>query len=223
MARMSQRTAFIRLTALILVTQIMAARPAQATSYTAPVTGDGQFYIYYGNITGNKGYEGCGYAGFDYGFFDFFETGICWTVGDSDSVFESPVFDGKVVYALDDERSTSLAAGFDNLSGDEDKNGPIIPYFVYTHDFDGVRAHGGYIFERDNESIFLAVDGDIENVCLGADWSEINEGNDWEASVSIWVPLTDIDDNCALYSYYTFSSDKEAGETLTIELSFTTD
>ncbi|MCX6646110.1 MAG: hypothetical protein NTY09_07120 [bacterium] len=185
------------------------------------MVGDKELYFFAGTEIGEGEYEEFSYSGLTYGLLDTFELGICWTLADSDDVLESPVFDGKVNFSLDDESATAIAVGFDNLSGDSDKNGVAIPYVVYTQDFGGIRGHAGYTFERDNEAIFFVLDGDVGDTCLGADWAQINEGSDWESSVSIWYPLEFIDESCALYSYYTFSSDSDENGSLTIEIEYT--
>jgi hypothetical protein len=207
--------------AVYVLSLSLTARPSFASTYCAGVVGDKQVYIYTGTEIGEGEYEEFSYSGLSYGLLDIFELGICWTLADSGDVFESPVLDGKVNFSLDDESATSIAFGFDNCSGDSDKNGVAIPYAVYTQDFGPIRGHAGYTFERDNEAIFFVLDGDVGDTCLGVDWAQINEGSDWESSLSVYYPLEFIDESCALYSYYTFSSDSEASNSLTIEISYT--
>jgi hypothetical protein len=211
-------TVFIAVIALFL--SIFAVQ-SLASTYCAGVVGDRDLYFYSGSEIGENEFEDYSYMGLSYGFIDIFELGICWTFGDSSDILESPVLDGKINFSLDDDSSTAIAFGFDNCSGDSDKNGVAIPYIVYTQDFGGIRGHAGYTFERDNEAIFFVLDGDVGDTCLGVDWAQINDGSDWESSVSVWYPLEFIDENCALYSYYTFSSDSEESNTVTVEIEYT--
>jgi hypothetical protein len=207
--------------ALAVIIFALSAMPAWGSTYTCGVVGDKQLYIYSGGEIGNKDYENYSYAGMTYGLMDMFEVGVCWTVGDGSDMMESPVFDAKCNFSLDDDSNTAFAIGIDNASGDIDYNGVSIPYVVYTQDFGTIRGHAGYTFERDNEALFLVLDGDVGAICLTADWAQINDGADWESSVGVYTPLEFVDEDCALYSYFTFSSDSEESDTLTVEISYT--
>jgi hypothetical protein len=207
--------------ALVTVASTLAfPLPSQALTYNCYTVGAEQAYLYFGNESGNNGYESYSYMGITYGIEDIAEIGGCWVV-DGGHMLESPVFDAKVRISLDDETGTAFALGFENASSDEDKNGSYVPYAVYTYDFGSLRGHAGYAFERDNEGIFFGIDGDVDETCLGVDWRQMDEGSEWESTINIYAPLEFIDESCALFAYYTFSSDSEESDTLTVEISYT--
>jgi hypothetical protein len=195
----------------------------RATSYSAGVTEEHALYSYYGGAIGEGEFESYQYVGFDYGIGGFAEVGVCWTLGDGFNQMTSPVIDAKLSYNADEEGRTAFAVGLDNWSHDEDYNGNGKWYVVCSHDFNQVRGHAGYIFEDENNAVFLATDWDMGDISAGVDWSQIDDGKEWEASGSIYVPLPSINEDCAFYSYYTFSSDPDQDGYLTAEIQITLD
>jgi len=122
------------------------------------------------------------------------------------------------------KNATGIAVGAWNVNFDEDKNGKIIPYFVYTHDFDGLRGSIGYEFQEDNDGIFTGWEFDAGDGVLRADWTQVNDGEDWNGSVGFETPFywdDVVDGEWTVGSWLVFSSDDNASDVWNLELTYT--
>lgn len=120
--------------------------------------------------------------------------------------------------------TTGIAIGIDNLTGDEDVNGNMIPYIAYTHDFgDNFRGTAGYAFEDGNNAIFVGFDTTSGSGTYKWDWRQINDGADWQASVGFEFPFEAYWDNWAIASWLSFSSNQNIGEVWIVEVSYLID
>jgi hypothetical protein len=211
-------------------------------TYNADVTPDNQLILYLAGEWGNDKFDDGHYVGFSYGLMDIIEIGGTWRLTEDEDYRRDPVFDVKLRYDLggtecdegcdeteeegcDGSRidTTGIAIGVDNINFDEDKNGHIIPYIAYTHDFDGMRATAGYSFEEDNGAIFVGFDAAAGDAVLKWDWTQIDDGDDWMAAVGFDLPFVLTDDNWCFSSYLAFSSNDAYSDVWGAEISYTFD
>jgi len=119
--------------------------------------------------------------------------------------------------------ATGIAVGAWNVNFDEDKNGKIVPYIVYTHDFTGLRGSVGYAFQEDNNAAFTGWAVDAGDGAVRCDWIQANDGEDWNAAVGFQTPLNwddVIDGAWGIESWLTFSSDDNASDVWTVKLTY---
>jgi hypothetical protein len=211
-------------------------------AYNADVTPACALDLHLWGEWGNNKYDDGHFLGASYGIADMAEVGFSWRLTEDEGYRQDPTYDVKLRFDLGEKpetccadgegtceegctgcpcrTSTGLAIGADNINFDEDTLGKIIPYIVYTHDFEDMRAHVGYSFEEDNGAIFAGLDFDSGDATLKFDWMQVNDGNDWEAAFGFDMPFQLYDDNWTFTSYLTFASDSDASDVWHAEVSY---
>lgn len=214
------------------------AAPAWATpsgcanTYTTDVTAEGNTILYLFGDWGNNKYDDGHYFGISYGVGDWMEIGGTYRLT-LDSDFQSdPVFDLRLRHGLSDEEECegadsgwghpgAVAFGLDNITGNEDENGSMIPYIAYTNLWcEGVRGHAGYSFEDGNNSIFIGFDAEAGDATLLADWMQTNDGGDWVAAFGVAFPLEIFDTEFGGCTFLSIPSDDAESETIYLELAY---
>ena len=205
----------------------LAAVPAFATptdicnAYNADITADGALVLYLWGDWGNDKYDDGHYVGFSYGLMDMFEVGGDWRITENEDFRQDPTLDAKFRFSLSDELTNAIAVGVDNINFDEDVQGKFIPYIVYTHDFEGLRAHAGYSFEEDNSGAFVGFDAATGDATLKWDWKQIADGDDWMGAVGFDMPFELMTENWVLSMFLTWSSNDDISDVWHAEINYT--
>jgi len=208
----------------------------------AQVQDDGALTFMVRGDWGNSGFDDGHYIGFSYGLMDYLEIGGSWRLTEDEDFRGDPTFDVKFRYNLapemepcpgsDEEAgcggckglATGIAVGAYNINFDEDENGNMVPYLVYTHDFEGFRGSLGYSFEEDNGAIFSGWELDAGDGVLKWDWTQISDGNDWNSSVGFETPFywdDWLDGDWTIGSWLMFTSNDAGSDVWTVEVSYT--
>jgi hypothetical protein len=241
-----------RISLLLLVGAVLflMAAPAWADhsgnnmTPTAAVQDEGATPLLFTGEWGNAKADDGHYLGICYGLFGTMEIGGTYRLTEDDDFRLDPTFEFKYRYSLADEPEpcgmeggcsgcggctaleTALAVGAWNINFDEDKNGSIVPYVVYTHDFTGLRGSVGYSFEEDNGAFFSGWELDAGETVLRWDWMQANDGNDWDAAVGFETPFNWDDwfeSNWTVGSWLQFSSDSAASDMWVLQFTYTID
>jgi hypothetical protein len=217
--------------AIFLAAPVFADPTGNNITYNADVTAANELVLIFSAEWGNNKYDDGHFVGFSYGLMDMFEIGGNWRLTEDEDYRHDPVFDAKFRFDLGQDIScdgedgyrttTGIAVGADNINFDTDKNGNIIPYIAYTHDFEGLRATAGYSFEEDNGAIFVGFDAETGDATLMWDWTQVNDGEDWNAAVGCEMPFEWFDDNWAFATHLAFSSNSTASDVWYVEFNYT--
>jgi len=217
--------------AIFLAAPVFADPSGNNITYNADVTGANELVLIFSADWGNNKYDDGHFIGFSYGLMDMIEIGGNWRLTEDEDYRQDPIFDAKFRFDLGEDcecpgcenqcrTTTGIALGADNINFDEDENGSIIPYVVYTHDFNGLRASAGYAFEEDNGAIFVGFDADTGDATLMWDWMQENDGDDWRAAVGCEMPFDWFDDNWTFVTHLSFSSDSTASDIWYVEFNY---
>lgn len=226
---------------LLFTLPAMATYTGNNNTPSADITDEGTTILYAYGQWGNGKFDDGHYFGISYGLFDILEIGTDWRLTEDDDFRHDPTFDIAFRYDLGGEDkcdcggecgdecggcwmdSTGLAIGVYNINFDEDLEGNFIPYLVYTHDFEGFRGSLGYSFEEDNGAIFAGFDAPTGDATVMGDWTQTNDGGDWDATIGFDMPFEWFDDNWSFCSFILFSSNDDEPDVWHVEFSYTFD
>ncbi|MFH1676202.1 MAG: hypothetical protein ABIC40_04175 [bacterium] len=142
--------------AISLMVWGLLAIPAMATpthtciTPNADITPEMNVVVYGWGEWGANRFDDGHFAGISLGLFDIIEVGGSYRLTKDSEFRMDPTFDAKAHYKFND--NITIAAGAYNFSGDEDKNGSMVPYGVLCYDFGGLRANVGFA-AREKEKI----------------------------------------------------------------------
>lgn len=219
----------------LIASPAMAVSSTTNFTWNGDVTPDDTWIFFAMGDWGTDKFDDNHEIGFSYGFEDFLEVGGRWRLTENSDFSQDPRFDAKYRFDIGGNEacccgpgcsnseepcccgevcncgdSTGVAIGLDNINFDEDKNGKVMPYLAYTHDFGGLRGTLGYSFEEDNGAVFGGLDSAAGDVTLKWDWRQMNDGENWQTAFGLTMPFHFYDDNWNFKTFLTFSTDSTA-------------
>ncbi len=211
------------------------AVPAWATAtrcnntYNTDITDEGNTILYFFCDWGSGKYDDGHFFGISYGLMDWVEIGGTYRLTENSDFQSDPFFDIKVRYGFsncDDPdsdwgHSGAIAFGLDNITGNEDENGSMIPYIAYTHLWSGdFRGHAGYSLEDNNTGLFFGFDTVAGDANLKWDWMQTNDGSDWITAFGFDIPVTIFDTDLGFCTFLTFPSNDNESEVWYVEFTY---